>query len=134
MKIFLDTNVLASAIATRGLCADLFQVVLAEHELVVGIYVLEELQDVLARKFHLPTQAIKEYLALLRDEGDVITTSVPPQTTLRDGDDEKVLSNALAGKADVFVTGDNELLALKSLQGMPIVSPRGLWSLLQKSV
>ena len=35
MRVLLDTNVLASAAATRGLCADVLRVVLAEHELVV---------------------------------------------------------------------------------------------------
>ena len=133
MKVFLDTNVLASAVATRGLCADLLQAVLAEHELVIGIYVLEELQDVLARKFRLPSGAINEYLSLLRSEGEVITATVPSGAKLRDTDDEKILANALAGKSNVFVTGDKELLALKTVKRMPVVSPRGLWSLLQQS-
>lgn len=132
MRIFLDTNVLASAFATRGLCADLFQAVLAEHELLVGIHVLDELQDVLSRKFQMPSSIIKEYLSLLRREGDVITAAHPSQAKLRDTDDEKILANALAGKADVFVTGDQELLALARVKGMPVVSPRGLWSLLQQ--
>jgi hypothetical protein len=35
MKVMLDTNVLASAVATRGLCADVLRAVLAEHELVI---------------------------------------------------------------------------------------------------
>lgn len=133
MRIFLDTNVLASAIATRGLCADLMQTVLAEHELLVGTQVLKELQAVLPRKFRLRADITKEYLALLRGEGEVISDTLPPDVKLRDKDDEKVLANALAGKADVFVTGDQELLALKSVKGIPIVSPRGLWTLLQGS-
>lgn len=133
MRIFLDTNVLASAIATRGLCADLMQAVLAEHELLVGTRVLKELGDVLSRKFRLPADLTKEYLALLCSEGEVISGAVRPEVKLRDRDDEKVLANALAGKADVFVTGDRELLALKRAKQMPIVSPRGLWTLLQQS-
>jgi len=36
VKVFLDTNVLVSALATRGLCADLLRKVLTEHELLVG--------------------------------------------------------------------------------------------------
>ena len=35
MKVFLDTNVIASATATRGLCADLFRTVIESHDLVV---------------------------------------------------------------------------------------------------
>lgn len=133
MRIFLDTNVLVSAIATRGLCADLMQTVLAEHELIIGTQVLKELEKVLPRKFRLRAGITKEYLALLRGEGEVVSGNLPPEVTLRDQDDEKVLANALAGKADAFVTGDQELLALTRVKDMPIVSPRGLWKLLQKS-
>lgn len=133
MRIFLDTNVLASAIATRGLCADLMQAVLAEHELLVGAQVLKELEDVLSRKFRLNADVTKEYLGLLRSEGEVVSATLPSHAKLRDTDDEKVLANALAGKADVFVTGDQELLALKRVKEMQIVSPRGLWTLLQQS-
>ena len=50
LDVFLDTNVVVSAVATRGLCADLFHVVLAEHELVLGETVLTELRPVLRRR------------------------------------------------------------------------------------
>lgn len=132
MRIFLDTNMLASALATRGLCADLLQSVLAEHELIVGMRVLEELEDVLPRKFRLPAEIVKRFLSLLKREGTVVTDAVPMQLNLRDADDKRILANALAGSADVFVTGDQELLALKKVKGVPIVSPRGMWTILRK--
>ena len=50
MKVDLDTNVLVSAFGTRGICADILTVVLAEHELVVGEAVLSELSRVLHTK------------------------------------------------------------------------------------
>ena len=55
MRVFPDTNVLASAFGTRGLCADALRLVLAGHELVTGEIVIEELRGVLRRKFALPT-------------------------------------------------------------------------------
>ena len=36
MRVFLDTNVLVSDLATRGLCADLYERLLTEHEIVIG--------------------------------------------------------------------------------------------------
>jgi len=33
LKVFLDTNVLASSIATRGLCSELLESVIHDHEL-----------------------------------------------------------------------------------------------------
>jgi uncharacterized protein len=41
VRVFLDTNVLVSAFATRGLCADLLELVLLEHDLVLGRWVIE---------------------------------------------------------------------------------------------
>ena len=53
MRVFLDTNVLVAAFATRGLCADVMRVVLAEHQ-VTGDVVLRELRKALARRIKLP--------------------------------------------------------------------------------
>ena len=51
---FLDTNVLASAAATRGLCADVLREVLTSHELVTSAQVLNEFERVLRTKFGIP--------------------------------------------------------------------------------
>jgi predicted nucleic acid-binding protein len=60
VRIFLDTNVLASAVATRGICADVFQVALAEHQLVVGEKVLTELHRVLQKKFRATLELLEQ--------------------------------------------------------------------------
>ena len=49
MRVALDTNVLASAIGTRGLCADVLRVVVLEHELILGEHMLAELRKNLAK-------------------------------------------------------------------------------------
>ncbi len=41
MRVALDTSVLVSAVAARGLCADVFNLILAEHDLIVGETVLQ---------------------------------------------------------------------------------------------
>ena len=51
MKVFLDTNVLVSAFMARGLCADLFRYVLAEHEVLTGEVSLVEFRRILRHKF-----------------------------------------------------------------------------------
>ena len=42
MRVFLDTNVLVSAFATRGLCNELYEYVLNEHELITGEVIIQE--------------------------------------------------------------------------------------------
>ena len=50
MRVFLDTNVLVAAFATRGLCADVVRTVLAEHEFLISSTVIEELTLTLTQK------------------------------------------------------------------------------------
>jgi predicted nucleic acid-binding protein len=56
VKVFLDTNVLVSGFVTRGLCADVIRLALAEHELIVAQVVLAELKRVLKQKIELPAE------------------------------------------------------------------------------
>lgn len=126
MRIFLDTNVLASALTTRGLCAELFEVVLQSHDLLISEAVFRELQRILPEKLGQTEAITNGFIALLRTEGQVIAAE-HPLPKLPDPDDEAILAAALAGNANVFVTGDKALLNLESVEGLPIITPRGLW-------
>ena len=66
MRVFLDTNVLASATATRGLCADVFRSTTEFHELVISEHLLTELERTLRTKFKAPPDLIADALWLLR--------------------------------------------------------------------
>ena len=131
MKVFFDTNVLIAAFATRGLCADLFAHVLLEHDLVVGEVVLGELRTKLRTKLKLPKKTIDEIEAQLRDSVVVTTPAKHLGLRISDPDDEWVVASALAGGADVLVTGDAAILKLGKRAPLPILSPRGLWELLR---
>jgi putative PIN family toxin of toxin-antitoxin system len=107
VRVFLDTNVLVSAHATRGLCRDVLRLVLAEHTLLTGEVVLAELERVLTSKFRMPPDVVRdEVVDPLRDHH----VGPRPQTTgalaVRDPDDAWVLASAIAAHADVLVTGD----------------------------
>lgn len=133
MRIYLDTNVLVAAFATRGLCTDVLHAVLAEHQLIVGEAGLAEVQRVLRRKLRLPPEALAEVDALLRQQGEVGEALDLLPISVRDGDDRIILSEAVAGGAEVLVTGDRDLLDIADQAPLPIVTPRGLWELLRTS-
>ena len=133
MRVFLDTNVLASAVAARGICADVLQVALSEHELVVGESVLAELHRVLQDKFRVTVDLADETDAFLRREAQVIAEGARLEITVRDADDLAVLAEAVAGGVDVLVTGDRDLLELESPMALRILSPRGFWDLLRET-
>jgi putative PIN family toxin of toxin-antitoxin system len=133
VRVFLDTNVLVSGFATRGLCADIIRLVLAEHELVVGEVVLQETRRVLRQKIHLPEPLTADILAFLENQTIQAKPKTLPSIRIRDEDDLLVLASALAAKADVLITGDNDLLEInEQVQGLVITDPRGFWNLVQK--
>lgn len=132
MKIFADTNVLVSALATRGLCADLLQLIITEHDLVTGEVVLVELERILARKLRLPEATITRQLAALRRYPVTPKPTFLSAYEVRDPDDRLVLTSALAAGADALVTGDKDLLAIRDeVSELIITEPRGLWELLR---
>ena len=133
MRVFLDTNVLVSAFATRGLCTDVVQAVLAEHDLVLGETVLKELERTLTKKFKAPAQTARETVEFLESEAvAVVRAAKLPGIEMRDSADRRVLGEAIEGSADVLVTGDKDLLEVADEAPMPVVTPRGFWDQLRR--
>lgn len=131
MNVSFDTNVLVSAVATRGLCADIVNSALAEHQLIIGGTVLKELRKVLRHKLRLPAAVVNEMEAFLRQSATIIEDAPGIEIAVLDANDRAVLAEAVAGKADVLVTGDLDLLAVASRAPIRILAPRGFWELLR---
>ena len=129
MRVFLDTNVLASALTTRGLCAELFEVVLQSHELLTSGPVLRELERILPDKLGQSEEVTEGFVNLLHTHA-LMVNAAPPFPSLPDPDDEAIVASAIAGNANVFVTGDKALLELQSVEHVPIISPRNFWEML----
>jgi uncharacterized protein len=127
VKVFLDTNVIASATATRGLCADVLRTVIEFHELVVSDHLIAELSRILKDKFGASSEMITDVVWLLQQ--DTISAQVTPiaDLPLSDIADVAIVSSAINGVADILITGDKEILGLKHVGTMKILSPRQFW-------
>lgn len=132
MRVFLDTNVLVSAFATRGICADVLRVVLAEHTLVTGEVVLRELGRVLRARIRLPPGIVREIDEFLREHDVVPKPTTRAAVPQRDPDDQWVVASAVEGRVDVLVTGDRDLLDIATGAPIKIVGPRGFWEIVRK--
>lgn len=132
MRVFLDTNVLVSAFASRGLSADVLALVLIEHELVTGRSVLNELRRALQSKIKLSAARCAEIVEFVRVEAAVVIDRAPAASCRADEDDREILGEALAARAQVFVTGDAVLVGLGSIESTPIVTPRQFWELVRR--
>lgn len=127
MRVLLDTNVLASAATTRGLCADVLREVLARHELIVCPQILSELRRILRSTFDVPSKLTGEFVEWLRQDAILAQPGNLPTLNLKDKEDLGILAAAAAGGAHVIVTGDKELQNLGEFSGIKIVSPRQFW-------
>ena len=131
MKVFLHTNVLVSAFGARGLCADLFRYLLVEHEILTGETNITELTRTLLEKFGASVEQTREVESQLREHMVVPRPDIFP-IRVRDPDDAIVLSAAIAGAADMLVTGDKDLLSVASKAPLPILTPRQAWDSLRQ--
>ena len=127
MRVFLDTNVLIGAVASRGLCADVMREVLISHRLVTCEPLINELQRNLKNIIKLSGELIEEFISLLQKD----TIQVNPEQVITikgiDENDRKILTCAIQGNAEVFVTGDKELLGLERINNLEIISLREFW-------
>jgi uncharacterized protein len=127
MRVFLDTNVIASATATRGLCADVLRTVIEFHDLVVSDHLIGELRRVLKDKFGASSDLIADVVRLLQQD-TIFAEAVPlSDVPLKDPADVSIVSSALNGGADILVTGDREILDLRHVGKMQILAPRKFW-------
>ena len=127
MRVFLDTNVIVSAVTTRGLCADVFRTVLAEPHLITSSRVLEEVRRFLKSKFAVPVELIEEYIEFLVQDAILAEPKDTPALRIKDKDDTEIVAAAVNASAHVLVTGDREMQGIKTVRKVRVVSPRAFW-------
>lgn len=133
MRVFLDTNVLVSAFASRGLCAEVLELVLLDHDLILGRNVLREFEKALREKVKLPVVRSAEIVDFISSEATQVVDKAEPAIVNVDAADALMLGEAIASHADLFVTGDAALRRLAALGALKIVSPRRFWDVLRAS-
>jgi putative PIN family toxin of toxin-antitoxin system len=122
LRVVFDTNVLVSALVFPGGRGDeALQRILAERDsLILSKAILDELLGVLARKFARDAEELSRVAVLL---GEIATLAKTGRrlSVLRDAPDNRILECAVAGRADLIVTGDEALLALGEFEGVRVV-------------
>lgn len=122
LRTVFDTNVFISALF-GGVPEEAYQAVLDRRcVLIVSPTILAELATTLRAKFHTPEAEILAYVRQIGRVGEIVR---PNRTlrVLRDEADNRVLECAEAGRADLIVSGDRDLLRLKQHAGISIVRP-----------
>jgi putative PIN family toxin of toxin-antitoxin system len=127
VRIFLDTNVVMSALLWQGTPYRLLQMIRERSHLQLysSAILLEELSDVLTRPAANKRLALigKTHREVLSSYLEVIELAEPTETprVVRDPDDDHVIATALAARATLIVSGDLDLLVLGSFRDIRIL-------------
>ena len=127
MRSVIDTGVLVGALLRRqGTTGEVLRALRDDRfTIVYSTPIVVEIIDVLGRepfrtKYNIQPEDITILINLIRLRGDLVV----PRRLLkvcRDPKDDKFLEAALAGKADVIVSGDDDLLVLTPFEEIPIL-------------
>jgi uncharacterized protein len=125
----LDTNVWVSAMLWQGLPGRLLELASEQQvQLFTSRVLRDELTTTLAKKKLAKPIAktgltAEQMLANFKRLTTTVTARQLEVRVSRDADDDAVLACALAARAALIVSGDDDLLVLKQFSNIPIVLP-----------
>jgi putative PIN family toxin of toxin-antitoxin system len=130
LRLVLDTNTALSGLIWGGFPGRLIDAAVSgQVQLISSVPLLSELGGVLGRPKFLQS-VLKQGFSVsdLFDGYSALVECVLPAELegpiSRDPDDDQVLAAAIGGRADLIVSGDDDLLSLVEVLGIPIVSAR----------
>lgn len=125
MRVVFDSNVLVSALTLPGGSADQAVEFVLEGRvtLLLSRPIIGETLGVLGRKFARDTEELSRLAVFLADLSELVAPTRPLRV-LADDPDNRILECAVAGGAELIVTGDRAMLHLKEFEGVEIISLR----------
>ena len=127
MRLVLDTNVLIAAFISHGVCNELLEHCVLNHEVVLSKFILGEVKDKLTGKFKFSAREANAAVRLVKSRSEVVPTSPLPAPICRDPDDDTIIATAIAGQCACIITGDKDLLDLETVDSIRILSPGDFW-------
>lgn len=123
MRIVFDTNIFISALIIPGSSAEnaIMKVIEGTDELIISRDIIDEVLGVLSRKFNRNREALSRVAVNLAEIGAIVMPG-EKVSVLQDEPDNRILECALAGRAEIIVTGDKEMLHLKSYKKIKIIT------------
>ena len=126
MKIVLDTNVFISGVFFSG---PPYQILKAwrnqEFQIVISLEILDEyfrVGEELSVQF--PEVDLHPILELITTKAELIEAALLDEAVCDDPDDDKFFACAIAGGANLIVSGDKHLSKMSGYQGIEVVRPR----------
>jgi putative PIN family toxin of toxin-antitoxin system len=124
LRVTADTNILISGITFPGGKPSRFLDLARSGKinLVVSDAILDEMAVVLARKFHFAPEDVDEARMRVIAMARTVKAAVHLDIIKEDPPDNRILECAVAAGSDLIVTGDKDLLRLKTYDSIGIVT------------
>jgi len=151
MRILLDTNVLIASIISHGVCFELFEHCIRNHNVISSKYIINEFVEKLNHKFKYTKSEVNAAKNIIFERADVYfkdTSGVAFKNTsgvkwtkeieivqpenikiknLKDKNDFPIIGTAIRGKCDCIITGDKHLQELNKIKDIDIIRPSEFW-------
>ena len=125
LRVVVDTNVYISAFLYPDRLV--FQVVLAAsrglYYLLTSPAILREVGKVMREDLGWEERVRIQHLKILTKAAEIVIPTTTLAVIKEDPADDRILECAVAGRADLIVSGDQHLRRLKAYQGIPIIRP-----------
>ncbi|ETW92965.1 MAG: hypothetical protein ETSY1_41335 [Candidatus Entotheonella factor] len=133
LRAVLETNVFISIFTSsseRPMAQIWADAVRQRYTLMISPAIIREVAGTLRDKFVWPEPEIVRLIKVLARVGELVTPQITLDVIEADPDDNRILECAVAGQANVIVSGDRDLRRLRVYDGIPIVVPRDFMRML----
>lgn len=123
MRVVLDTNIIVSAWISIGAERAVLNHARRRHfDLVMPQVVVDELREVMPRKFYWSLRQVEHSLRVLLEVGQLVSTPTRLDVIQGEDADNQILACAVEHGADYLVTGDRKhLLPIGEFEGVRIL-------------
>jgi len=125
MRVVFDTNIFISALVIPGSIAEkaILKILEGHDQLVISKTIINEILEVLARKFSRDRENLSRVAIWLSDIG-ILVRPKRKIHVFEDDPGNRILECAIEGNAEAIVTGDKRMLEPGKFQDVSIVSLR----------
>lgn len=132
LRVVFDSNVYISALLFGGPPRHILELALRrEVVLVASDDIINETAGKLREKFSWPEHRIQQFVRQTSKLAELYNPQVK-LSVVKDEPDNRILECAVAGEANLIISGDKHLLKLKSFENIPIQPPKYLTYLLEE--
>ena len=133
-RVVLDTNILVSSALGGALVSILEKWDTGVFTVIVTTNIVDEYFEVLNRpKFELKQEAIDKIARYIYQFSEFVAPEEKFQSVQPDPKEDRFLEAAVAGNADLIVSGDKHLLDLKKFRSIQIITGREFLDMLAEN-